>query len=360
MPGYARYPTGGFKDVYEYANRLANHHEVTVIHPDVLLNGVAWSEYPVRLGGWLLRQAKASYGPGQWFSIDPRVRMLTVSTLHSRHIPNSDVVVATAWTTAEWVAQYPASKGRKFYLVQDYEHLMTVSDTVRQRMMATYHGPFTLIVISPVLQDLLARNHIESTMIPIAIDDAIYHLENSICAEDRDNIGFPFRLESYKGTPDVVAALSGLVDRYNLKGKVWTFGSVPHPTLPTWIDYHSHPSDEELSTLYNHTKVFVVGSHFEGWGLPGMEAMACGAALVSTDNGGVRAYAQHNVNALLSAPHEISLLRQNIEFLINNEGFRQIIAERGIGIIKKFTWDLSLEMLSKTLNGNSPSLEYFP
>ncbi len=345
MPGYAQHPTGGFKVVYEYANRLAKHHEVTVVHPDLLLNGVQWWEYPVRLGGWMLRQAKISYGPGQWFSIDPQVRMLTVPTLHSRYIPNSDIVVATAWTTAEWVANYPESKGRKVYFVQDYEHLMTASDTVRERMMATYHGPFTVVVISPVLQDLLSINLVESTMIPNALDDKIYHVENPIAAEDRDTIGFPYRLESYKGTPDVVAALSGLVESYDLQGKVWTFGSASHPNLPSWVDYHKHPSDDELSTLYNHTKIFVVGSHFEGWGLPGMEAMACGAALVSTDNGGVRAYAQHNVNALLSSPRSFNCLREHVVEILDNDELRLELAVNGSETVKKYNWSESARLV---------------
>ncbi len=342
MPGYAQYPTGGFKVVYEYANRLAKHHEVTVVHPDLLLNGVPWREYPVRLGGWMLRQAKVSYGPGEWFSIDPRVRMLTVPTLHPRYIPNSDIVVATAWTTAEWVANYPESKGRKVYFVQDYEHLMTASDTVRKRMMATYHGPFTVIVISPVLQELLSINHVESTMIPNALDDKIYHLDNPIAGEDRDTIGFPYRLESYKGTPDVVAALSGLIEPYNLLGKVWTFGSAPHPNLPPWIDYHRHPSDCELSALYNHTKIFVVGSHFEGWGLPGMEAMACGAALVSTSNGGAAAYATHDVNALISPVRHPSFLEQHVSHLLNDDELRQRLANKGIETIAGYNWNQSV------------------
>ena len=36
-------------------------------------------------------------------------------------------------------------------------------------------------------------------------------------------------------------------------------------------------------------------SYYEGWGLPGTEAMACGCALVSTRNGGVDSYAIEGV-----------------------------------------------------------------
>ena len=358
LPGYAKRPTGGFKIIYEYANRLAQHHAVSVIHPNLLLTGSPWSEYPLRLAGWVLRQAKLSYGPGSWFSIHPRVQMLTVPSLHPRHIPSSDVVVATAWTTAEWVARYPASKGRKLYFVQDYEHLMTAPDRRRHRIMATYGKPFTMVVISPVLQTLLSRNHIECTLIPNALDDTLYRLNRPIDTEDRNGLGFPYRPEPYKGTQDVLAALSPLVDRYNLKGHVWTFGSTSHPQLPYWVTYHRHPSDHALSALYNRTKIFVVGSHFEGWGLPGMEAMACGAALVSTDHGGIGAYAQDGVNALLTPIRQPTQLRDRIESLLNDDTWRRSIAENGIQAVKPFTWERSTQMfehLLSTVSRKQPS-----
>lgn len=350
LPGYAKYPTGGFKIIYEYANRLARNHGVKVIHPNILLTGSSWREYPLRVGGWLLRQAKLSYGPGSWFPVDPRVQMLTVPSLHPRYIPNSDVVVATAWTTAEWVARYPPSKGRKLYFVQDYEHLMTASDRQRQRIMATYGQPFTVAVISPVLQAMLFRNHIDSMVLPNALDTTLYSLNNPIDALDRDGVGFPYRSESYKGTDDILTALSTLVTRYNLQGKIWAFGSTPHPQIPAWVTYHRHPSDRALSALYNRSKIFVVGSHFEGWGLPGMEAMACGAALVSTDHGGIGAYAQDGVNALLTPIRQPIQLRDRIESLLNDDTWRRNIAENGVQAVQPFTWERSTQMFEHLLS----------
>ncbi|MFZ3585099.1 hypothetical protein ACOI1H_23630, partial [Loktanella sp. DJP18] len=38
---------------------------------------------------------------------------------HPDDLPDSDVIIATWWETAEWVAALPSIKGRKFYLLQD-------------------------------------------------------------------------------------------------------------------------------------------------------------------------------------------------------------------------------------------------
>ena len=245
-----------------------------------VLNRVAPRQWPVRLAGWAVRRLNLSYRPGAWFAFDPRVDVRTVPGLQARFVPDAEVVVATAWTTAEWVRQYPPSKGSKVYWVQDYEHLMTAPPAQRERMQRTYRGPFRLVVISPALRDFLDQQGISSQWIPNAIDDNVFAQDIAITSIERQLIGFPYRSEPYKGTEDVLGALARLIVPLQLAGRVWCFGSPPRPKqLPRWVNYHQRPSDGELCQLYNQTRIFVVGSHYEGWGLPGMEAMACGRHL---------------------------------------------------------------------------------
>lgn len=343
LPGYAKHPTGGFKILYEYANRLARHHRVTVIHPDLFLTGSPPRQWPVRLAGWAVRRLNLSYRPGAWFAFDPRVDVRTVPGLQARFVPDAEVVVATAWTTAEWVRQYPPSKGSKVYWVQDYEHLMTAPPAQRERMQRTYRGPFRLVVISPALRDFLDQQGISSQWIPNAIDDNVFAQDIAITSIERQLIGFPYRSEPYKGTEDVLGALARLIAPLQLAGRVWCFGSPPRPKqLPRWVNYHQRPSDGELCQLYNQTRIFVVGSHYEGWGLPGMEAMACGATLVSTDNGGSLAYAQHNSNALLCPPKRPDLLARHVQRLLENDALRVALATNGVAVARRYTWEHSL------------------
>ncbi len=343
LPGYARHPTGGFKIIYEYANRLASHHRVTVVHPDLLLTGSPPREWPVRIAGWALRQVRLTYRPGAWFAFDPRVEVRTVPGLHPRFVPDAEVVVATAWTTAEWVRRYPRSKGRKLYWVQDYEHVMTAPPALRERMLRTYRGRFELVVISPALRDFLDQQGIRSRWIPNAIDAEVFHPEIAITSSERNLIGFPYRSEPYKGTTDVLRALAELVGPLQLAGKVWCFGSKPRPKLlPSWARYHQRPSNDALRQLYNQTRIFVVGSHYEGWGLPGMEAMACGATLVCTDNGGSLAYAQHGTNALLCPPKRPDLLARSVRQLMEDDALRVALAQSGVAVTRQYTWEHSL------------------
>lgn len=336
--------------IYHYANQLAEEHKVIIVHPNILLTGAPWQSLPARLIAWVLRQNNWSYAPGRWFTIDSRVQMMTVSSLDPKNIPHSDVIFATAWTTAEWVAKYPDSKGKKLYFVQDYEHLMTASSTLKNRMIKTYHGPFRIIVISQVLKEFLRKYQIKSTLIPNSIDSTIYRLNNALDSGSRSLIGFPYREEFYKGTQDVIAAFAQLIGLHNLHGKIWAYGAVADPPIPKWINYYPNLRDDELVSLFNQTKIFVTGSHFEGWGLPGMEAMACGATLVSTDTGGVKSYATHGVSALLSNPRNPQALAGNIERLIRNDQERLRFGRIGTDTIhKEFTGSRSYGILSNLL-----------
>jgi glycosyltransferase involved in cell wall biosynthesis len=71
-----------------------------------------------------------------------------------------------------------------------------------------------------------------------------------------------------------------------------TFGTCSRPAeLPDKVVHFENPTRAQLVELYRDAQVFVCASDFEGFGLPALEAMACGCAVVSTQNGGVPAFA---------------------------------------------------------------------
>ena len=64
--------------------------------------------------------------------------------------------------------------------------------------------------------------------------------------------------------------------------------------------------------MLREVKVLVLPSWEEGLGLPGIEALACGAALASTDTKGGRDYALPGETALVTPPHEPELLADSV------------------------------------------------
>lgn len=351
LPGVGNTPVGGYKVAYEYANKLATlGHKVTIVHPALLTKSTPAGAFPKKIARYIQRRIDGSYRPNHWFPIHPEIRLLWVFSLHQRHIPDGEVIIATAWQTAEWACTYDICKGTKFYLIHDYEHYMVANPESKNRMAATYTCGMHNIVTSPAGSEMLQSCGAPiAAYIPNGIDFTIFKLTTPIESDGRTFIGFPSRPEVFKGTRDAVAALDILRSKLDDNIKVWSFGGRKPDYIPAWITYFERPSDEHLCKLHNQTKIFVTPSHYEGWGLPGAEAQACGAALVSTDHGGVRAYAEHGRTALLSAPKDVDALAENVCQLVDNMDLRQSIAQAGYQHIQQFTWGKAVDALEGCL-----------
>jgi len=350
LPGSGSKPVGGYKVVYEYANHLSRRgYQVTVIHPATLYTDRPLKDWLKTLR-YIPRLIDGRYRPDRWFQIDSKVRLLWVPSLNPRHIPDADVVVATAWQTAEWVATYSENKGRRIYLVHDYEHYMTASDKLRERIRRTYNCGLKIICPSPAVRSMVEDSGgCIAAEIPNGLDFSVYYRSRGIEDPSRNMLGFPGRLEAFKGTHDTVQALTKVKESFP-EIKAWAFGPKPIHGLPDWVDFHKHPSDTQLRDMYDRTSIFVTASHYEGWGLPGAEAMASGAALVSTDHGGVRAYASDNETALLSPAKRPELLAGNILRLMRDNRLRIRLAQTGYEHIQQFTWGRAVDKFVAVIN----------
>jgi glycosyltransferase involved in cell wall biosynthesis len=67
-----------------------------------------------------------------------------------------------------------------------------------------------------------------------------------------------------------------------------------------------------LAKLYSLADVFLYTSYAESFGLPPLEAMACGTPVVMSDNKGSRDYAISNFNTLISQPGDVNSLANNL------------------------------------------------
>ena len=355
LPGGSPTPAGGVKIVYEHANRLVEKgHAVSIVHTAFVQRG----SFAKRLKGvasYLLNVIGVmQWRPEGWFQVDKRVRMLWVPSLAESWIPDADAVVASAWQTAEWVTNYSSRKGAKFYFIQDFERYMESSPETRKRIADTYTGGFTNIVISPACREVVENNAgTVSCQVPNGLDFDKLILQNPIDDASRTLIGFPSRPERHKATPDAIAALKLIRSRTGYPGPYWCFGGERPADLPEWVEHHPRPTDAELVRLYNLTRIFLVPSHYEGWGLPGSEAMACGAALVSTDNGGVRAYAENGKTAVLTPIDNPEALASAVCALLEDAALRMRLAKAGCEQVAQFTWERAANDLERCLLENA-------
>lgn len=351
LPGYPWKPVGGYRVVYEYANRLvARGHDVAVVHSRRLPN---WEPPPPpnlyrclrRKAGQLrnlILRPKVTWQPIDW-----RVRMLYVPEPTPRWVPDADVVFATAWQTAELVVKFPPEKGKKFYLVQDFDSYFGP----KERLERTWREPMKKVTVSfwlynKVLQTGVPRD--EVVCIPNGIDHGRFRLINDIATRPK-RIAMMYSPASYKAPEDGLRALEICKKEYKHLQAI-VFGPVSKPKgLPSWIDYRANVPEEQLIHIYNSSSIFLSSSIAEGFAFPPAEAMACGCAVVATDSGGIREYAEHEKTALLSPPKDPEALAINLLRLLRDDELRILLAKEGYERIRRFTWERSTDLLEQFL-----------
>jgi glycosyltransferase involved in cell wall biosynthesis len=110
-------------------------------------------------------------------------------------------------------------------------------------------------------------------------------------------------------------------------------------------------NDEEIAYFMNISHIFISTSWWEGFGLPALEAMACGCAVILTDAGGVNEYAIPNENCLMFEPKDQVQLVNHISTLVANPQLLKSLSENGIRKANEFSWERSAQqLLNCTIN----------
>ena len=112
--------------------------------------------------------------------------------------------------------------------------------------------------------------------------------------------------------------------------------------------FFESPSDDKLAELYSSSDLFVFPSHIEGYGLPPLEAMACGTPVVTTDCRGVRDYVVDGENAVIVPPKEPEAIAKSILKVFNDDDLRKKMVKNGLETAKMYTWERVVDVFEKT------------
>jgi glycosyltransferase involved in cell wall biosynthesis len=106
----------------------------------------------------------------------------------------------------------------------------------------------------------------------------------------------------------------------------------------------------DMYKLYNQARVCVTANLAEGFSYLQLEAMACGCAVVCTDDGGSRDYVKPSQNAVV-APRESSALAGAVRTVLGNEGLRTRLVLAGLQTAHepRFNWDSITTLFEEAL-----------
>lgn len=105
--------------------------------------------------------------------------------------------------------------------------------------------------------------------------------------------------------------------------------------------------DEDLSPVYSGALCFVYLSRYEGFGLPLLEAMACGTPVISSNNSSLPEVVD-DAGILLDAD-DIDGVADAIDRIESIPGFRDQISTAGLGRARMFSWDSCAEIVADAL-----------
>lgn len=261
---------------------------------------------------------------------------------------DADAVIATAWQSAPVAAEAPSRCGRKFYLVQHDESLYHGDP---QRVDATYRLPLRKIVISTWLRDIMRERFASAADVLVTpVDRALFHPVVARATTSRPRVLMLHHDYAWKGVADgldAVARVRPRVPGLTLVG----FGVKPPRGAAGYDEFHANPEQGRLAELYGGCDIYLCPSWDEGLGMPSMEAMACGAALVTYDNGGCRDYARDGETALVAPRRDVAALAAALERAATDAALRAKLARAGQDLIMTaFDWDRAVARMESLLN----------
>ncbi len=332
--------TGGARVAIELANRLVDFgHEFNIIIPagrnrflkEIKANVI---ECGIKVRSPLLAVASAMFsvlgklpaGDVLIASMPPFV-LLAKSIGKERHIP---------------VANYLLNDDVHFF--DDGSHLksellLKIYRTVANKSIRSK----TIFVNShwTAVQCVAAGGEKPAAFIPHGYDPEIFYPGNN-----RKTVGETRRLvtvgreEKWKGFADLINALNRIdIEKFPFELKVISQKDIDLCEARFPVQLVKPDSDQELAAHYRWGDIFIHSSWFEGFGMPPLEAQACGLAIVSTDSGGVREFLNDKKNALITLPRDIEALAGSVSQLIHNAELRESLILNGLNSCRDFTWD---------------------
>lgn len=345
LPSSPKTPTGGTKVIYEYANFLASHkYEIHLyFYAGSFLQKV---KIPNKLRHYIAKYEYLIRRPS-WFKLDYRIKKHIFFDYYADWLQDGDIVVATGIDTARPVYEANEQKGKKMYLIQDFENWSRPTEMV----YASYKYNMTNIVVSNWLKEIVEKtSKKEAVLLSNSINQKIFYFSTPLKNRKKHSIVFQYRSQPYKGGQYALKAIKILKQKYtDLEVNIISIEK-KNKMIPNWCNYIYNAKPEAVAKVNNNSTVFISTSVDDGFGLPGLEAMACGCAFASFKYKGVNEYAVDGVNALLSPVKDVDKLVENVELLFENDKIRSKIVANGISTAKRRNIENNGQLFMEIIN----------
>ncbi len=342
FPGIGRYVSNLLRALPPI---MAPGEEITVlVHPDTPTDGKATIR--VRGGPFSLRQ--------QW-EVPRALRRLRADIYHSTYfLMPYRPGVPTVLTVYDLIPiLHPEAVSRQARWL--FPHLLRLALRAAQRVIAistTTRGDLCRVTGVP-------ENRVD--VVPLAPDPRFTPQPEPVVAHLREQMGLPPRYALYVGSNKPHKNLVRLIEAWDLISRMpeaagWTLliAGAWDPRYPEArqraralgsqdrVRFLGPVDEADLPALYGGAGLFVFPSLYEGFGLPVLEAMACGAPVVCSDRASLPEVAGEA--ALLVDPTDVEALAEAITRLLADEDLREEMRRRALARAAEFSWERTARM----------------
>lgn len=196
--------------------------------------------------------------------------------------------------------------------------------------------------------------------VPEAARNVFHRLPLAQSLETRERLGIATDFLLYVGTIEPRKNLLRLVQAFSevvregsatlqlvLAGRTgWLtddlFDFIRSSGLAHRIKFTGYLGDQELAALYSSCQAFIYPSLYEGFGLPPLEAMACGAPVIASRIPSIVDVTGEA--ACLVNPESVPELTRNIRAVLNDQAKRRELSRAGLERAKQFSWERTAEL----------------
>ena len=288
------------------------------------------------------------------------------NALVAADVPDADVVVATFWKTAEWMAGLPPEKGKHVYFVQHHEADFPHAD--RARAAATYRAESRIIVVSGWITGVLKQEYgiNDAALVLNAVDPQLFAPRAPRAKNRRPTVGFMGSHNSTKRVDLAVRACEILREKFpDLRVRVLA-ANAPNGdyVMHDWFEPTFNPPQEKLAELYADCDAWLFTSDIEGYGLPLLEAMACGTPLVARPAGAAPDLVTKENGVLIESDDPARIAEAAARVLSLAPGEWKAMSDAALRTARGHDWNDSFRQFEAALyaaaDGNWPPRPRFP
>ncbi|WP_040726073.1 glycosyltransferase family 1 protein [Thiomicrorhabdus sp. Kp2] len=117
------------------------------------------------------------------------------------------------------------------------------------------------------------------------------------------------------------------------------------------IQFMGRVDDDELVRLYSNAQCFVYPSLYEGFGIPPLEAQACGCPCIVSNAASLPEVCDDSV--VYCDPYDIEDMARQLEFVLSDQVLRDALIQKGFKNVKRFSWEKSAKQILKIIKENT-------